>query len=107
VGCEQLALLVQSTQPSVGLHCWPPWQLSLPFTPQSALPAPIDELAPPHAMMTPKTRATAVPRILMRRRDKPRLTRAHLATRVTSCCRQAAPRPAYTVITGTGRTRGS
>jgi hypothetical protein len=24
VGCEQPPLLVQSTQPSVGLHCWPP-----------------------------------------------------------------------------------
>ena len=66
VGCEQLALLVQSMHPSVGLHCWPPWQSLLPLTPHSELP-PSGELAPPHATIAPKTSATVAPQVFMRR----------------------------------------
>jgi hypothetical protein len=68
VGIEQSVLVVQSTQPSAGLHCLPMRHWLVPLTPQSALPGPgpepeTDVLLPPHAMRAPTMSAVAVRRI--------------------------------------------
>ena len=55
-GCWQSAFDAQSMHPSVALHCCPAWQVSVPFTPQSALPPPGPSdppLPPPHATTIP------------------------------------------------------
>jgi hypothetical protein len=53
VGWLQSPFTAQSTQPRVGLHCWPPRHWLVPLMPQSALPPPREPapLLPPHATM--------------------------------------------------------